>query len=260
MENGSNFYRILQVQPDASVEVIEASYRTLMQRLRMHPDLGGDHQDAALINEAFATLRDPVRRAAYDRMIAARLDGRPVAVRAALPAPPAPVSTVPASPVPAPPAPAEAAAPVIQACMNCAFCGTRHSLRAAQQPDARCASCRSPLHAVTLLTASGRPNARRAVERVYRRMPVYFAVASPPLGPLAGTSEDLSIYGMRLIAPVRLRMGSCVSIACEFCDAVGEVTHVQPASDAYTGAWRVGIQFLTFAVRQTRGSLVSLKA
>jgi len=35
---------------------IAASYRTTMHRLKMHPDLSGAHEQAALINEAFATL------------------------------------------------------------------------------------------------------------------------------------------------------------------------------------------------------------
>src|SRR5689334_9371102 len=69
MQNRRNFYRILHVQPDAPDEIIRTSYRTLMQRLKMHPDLGGDTSAAALINEAFATLRDPARRAAYDRQL-----------------------------------------------------------------------------------------------------------------------------------------------------------------------------------------------
>ena len=38
-----------------------------MHRLKMHPDLGGDHERAALINEAFATLSNPLKRAEYDR-------------------------------------------------------------------------------------------------------------------------------------------------------------------------------------------------
>ena len=84
-------------------------------------------------------------------------------------------------------------------------------------------------------------------------------VASPPLGPLAGTSEDLSIRGMRLVLRSQLQLKARVRIACEFCDAVGDVTHVQQATDAGRGAWRVGVEFLTFSVRQTRGSLVSLK-
>ena len=65
--NRRNYYRILHVQPDAPAEVIKSSYRTLMQRLRMHPDLGGDHWNASLINEAYTVLMDPEQRAAYDR-------------------------------------------------------------------------------------------------------------------------------------------------------------------------------------------------
>jgi curved DNA-binding protein CbpA len=64
--NRRNYYRILHVQPDAPAEVIKASYRTLMSKLRMHPDLGGDHAQAQLVNEAYAVLSDPERRAAYD--------------------------------------------------------------------------------------------------------------------------------------------------------------------------------------------------
>ena len=45
MENRRNYYRILHVQPDAPTEIIKSSYRTLMQKLRMHPDLGGDQME-----------------------------------------------------------------------------------------------------------------------------------------------------------------------------------------------------------------------
>ena len=65
-KNERNYYRVLYVQPDAPLEVIQASYRTIMQKLRAHPDLGGDHWNASIINEAFVTLSDPVKRAAYN--------------------------------------------------------------------------------------------------------------------------------------------------------------------------------------------------
>ena len=61
--NRRNYYRLLHVQPDAPGEVIKASYRTLMQKLRQHPDLGGDDCNAALLNEAYAVLTNPERRA-----------------------------------------------------------------------------------------------------------------------------------------------------------------------------------------------------
>lgn len=67
--NRRNFYRTLRVQPDASSEVIQQSYRSLMQKLRLHPDLGGDGHDAGLINQAYATLRNPKIRAAYDAQL-----------------------------------------------------------------------------------------------------------------------------------------------------------------------------------------------
>jgi len=67
-KNLPNYYIILRVQHNASVDTIKASYRTLMVTMKMHPDLGGDHAVAAQINEAYAVLKDVAKRAKYDRM------------------------------------------------------------------------------------------------------------------------------------------------------------------------------------------------
>ena len=67
--NRRNYYRVLHVQPDAHAAVIRTAYRTLMQKLRLHPDLGGDGATATLVNEAYAVLSDPTRRAAYDAQL-----------------------------------------------------------------------------------------------------------------------------------------------------------------------------------------------
>lgn len=64
--NRRNYYRILRVQPDASEAVIRSNYRTLLQKLKLHPDLGGDDWNASLINRAYDTLRNPARRKQYD--------------------------------------------------------------------------------------------------------------------------------------------------------------------------------------------------
>jgi curved DNA-binding protein CbpA len=72
MNNRRNFYRILHVQPEAPLEVIKASYRSLMTKLKLHPDLGGDHESAVLINQAYAVLSDPQRRRQYDEILNAR--------------------------------------------------------------------------------------------------------------------------------------------------------------------------------------------
>ena len=60
------YYEILQVNAAANAEGIQAAYRTLMSKLSKHPDLGGDPEEAKVINEAYDTLRDPIKRAYYD--------------------------------------------------------------------------------------------------------------------------------------------------------------------------------------------------
>ncbi len=63
-----NPYKILQVDPEAEVEVIEAAYRRLARKY--HPDIatGPDAQGRMVeINQAWEMLRDPIRRAAVDR-------------------------------------------------------------------------------------------------------------------------------------------------------------------------------------------------
>lgn len=69
MKNKRNYYRILYVQPDAPSEVISASYRTLMQKLKQHPDLGGENWNASVINEAYRVLAHTEKRRAYDRVL-----------------------------------------------------------------------------------------------------------------------------------------------------------------------------------------------
>ena len=58
MRNRRNFCRLLQVRPDAPHGIIKASYRTLMQKVKAHPDLGNDEWSAAVINESYAMLAD----------------------------------------------------------------------------------------------------------------------------------------------------------------------------------------------------------
>ncbi len=68
MSRRGDLYEILQVSPNAEPEVIEAAYRRLARKY--HPDgQPGDETTPIMIglNLAYATLRDPARRAAYDR-------------------------------------------------------------------------------------------------------------------------------------------------------------------------------------------------
>jgi curved DNA-binding protein CbpA len=69
-------YRTLQVTRNADAEVIERAYKALA--LKYHPDRGSADPARAgdlnarmqAINAAYAVLRDPERRRAYDRTLA----------------------------------------------------------------------------------------------------------------------------------------------------------------------------------------------
>jgi curved DNA-binding protein CbpA len=63
-------YEVLGVGPSADETALHEAYLALARR--HHPDrAGGDASRMQVINEAWATLGDPVRRARYDRTLAA---------------------------------------------------------------------------------------------------------------------------------------------------------------------------------------------
>lgn len=82
MQDYKDYYNILEVSPDATTAEIKRSYRRLV-RLH-HPDLNRQARDIHVkrLNEAYAVLRDPVKRAVYDRQRAE--EKRRAAAQAAL--------------------------------------------------------------------------------------------------------------------------------------------------------------------------------
>jgi DnaJ domain len=73
MREGRSWYQVLQVDPQAEPEILEAAYRRLARKY--HPDVA-TWPDAGVrmkeINAAYAVLRDPRQRAAYDRQLLER--------------------------------------------------------------------------------------------------------------------------------------------------------------------------------------------
>ncbi|WP_411374368.1 J domain-containing protein [Arthrobacter sp. MPF02] len=72
MTDTPDYYAILRVRPDASQQDISRAYRALMRS--HHPDMDGaaaPEGELLRIMQAFSVLRDPERRAAYDRQQAA---------------------------------------------------------------------------------------------------------------------------------------------------------------------------------------------
>ena len=68
-----NYYEILEVDKKASTEIIEKAYKTLVKKY--HPDLQKEsskeqfEEKLKIINEAYDTLSDPIKRESYNAKI-----------------------------------------------------------------------------------------------------------------------------------------------------------------------------------------------
>lgn len=73
-----NYYEILEVDKNASQEIIKKAYNTLAKKY--HPDLQNDdvkhlyEEKLKLINEAYETLSDNTKRGEYDKTLISELD------------------------------------------------------------------------------------------------------------------------------------------------------------------------------------------
>lgn len=231
MKNRRNYYRVLHVQPDAPREIIRSSYRTLMQRLRMHPDLGGNDKEAAIINEAYAALTNPDNRAAYDKTRQAPERGGASSD-----------------------AGGEAVHPQPQAQSKCVFCLSVHGFNQTIPTEAFCGDCRSPLRQIEHLHMEDQ--GRRAIVRVQKNHPITFYTRWPQLEPCSGITDDISMNGMKFRSSTPLALGQTVKLDAQILKAVASVTY----SSQERSAWAVGVQFITLCFEQSRGSFITEQA
>ena len=197
--NRRNYYRILHVQPEAPSQVITASYRTMMSKLRLHPDLGGDTANAALINEAYAVLSDPAKRATYDLQ-----QRRPKAAERNRSGTPAPVpehkSVVP---------------------LQCPFC--RAAAPTEIQANTRCQRCDSPL-----APPPARPLkknelfGRRTVPRMSRSDTVTL-IAGWQTPVRTAQLRDLSMTGISIIADSKIEAQQVIRVIGPLFDILATV-------------------------------------
>ena len=225
--NRRNHYRVLHVQPEAPAEVIKASYRTLMTRLRMHPDLGGTHEGAALLNEAYAVLSDPERRAEYDRQL--RLRMRAEGLRASPLRTAAPTASTGfsgsawASYRNADFERSEPRRTTPGARMACAFCGATNPVSGAEAP--MCAACGAPLSPVRQIDTptfrSTGPNRRRSDRRTRDHEAIGYW--GSPAQRHRVRWRDLSAHGVSLWSPLPLSVGQRMQLLDADIQAVAEV-------------------------------------
>lgn len=202
-----NLYRILYVQPEAPPEVITAVYRCLMTRLRTHPDLGGDHETAARINQAYQILRDPAKRKAYDES-----RRRPLSARIA-------------------PTPGGAARASLGTPRVCPFCALPVPARV--EADTRCQRCASPLAPIAYELGTARESfGRRSAPRVAKDCRVTVHTA-PNSTPVSAVLRDLSLTGVSLYTAMPVPAGGNIRIETLGMDVVAHVIKVQRHEQAF---------------------------
>ncbi len=236
-----DYYKILHVSHDAPLEIIRSTYRTLMQKLRHHPDLGGDTETAALINEAYAVLSNAEQRAEYD----AYLDLR---TRIATGIPEQSLVDEPAmSPIGVP-----------DPFRECVFCGLPHACGEIIDQDACCASCHSPL----AVAKSQRLESacQRSVARIDKNQSVVFYTHWPQRMGFKGRMEDISLNGLCLVTARDLKRGQRIKIVSDVLEAVADVTHSVFERRGWETVCVAGVSFTTLRFMRSVGGFVSSQA
>lgn len=236
-DDDRDYYEVLHVSRDAPSEIIRGSYRTLMQRLKNHPDLGGDPAIAAGINEAYAVLKDAERRAAYD----ARLDLM-AQIAAGMPHD------------------TESAAPnttrrILDPNRECVFCETPHEHGEVVEHIAGCQTCGSPLSAAKDHRIDSVD--KRAVERIGKKQKITFYTHWPQRRGFRGHTEDISLNGLRFATRRDLREGQRIKIVSNVVEAVGHVTHCMQERRGWVMHCVAGVSFITLRFVNSVGGFVS---
>lgn len=228
--NRRNYYRLLHVQPDAPSEVIRASYRALMAL--HHPDVGGDHATAALINEAYGLLSDPARRTAYDEQRAARAGRQGFkeqrAARADVP----------------PPDTARAGCPVCRLAMPSAI-----------RAETRCARCRAPLAAVRRPGDRYGPVERRSMPRVSKSDWALLHM-NWPSEVIDVRMRDLSLEGISVYCGAALPVHRTVRVVGDAFDVVADIVSCRRVGKVFTLHGRL----VTALFTEPTGGFVSTRA
>lgn len=239
MNNRRNYYRVLHVQPEAPLEVIKASYRTIMHKLEHHPDLGGSHAYASLLNEVYATLSDAARRTKYDQQLFSRY-GKSALAGSKAPAQPA---------AQAGPTPQAKSAPQYK--IYCVYCRT---LNLSSAPDAvqKCGKCGHVLH------QSAQKTCQRTLARVAQRGEITFFPASG--GPCTGRIVDVSPRGIGFMSPYKLQLNQIIKIQSSLFQATARVVHCRPSRFMLSAEHTVGVVFINVEFAKPQGTFISVAA
>lgn len=244
MSNRRNYYRILHVQPDAPLEIIKVSYRTLMQRLKQHPDVGGSDDSAALINEAYAVLSDTKKRNQYD---AQQMSPVIQTLRESHHSPSATDTDKHENN-----GTGKTSKHDENAKSFCCFC--QSAIYFELHPEVKCTHCDSPLYPVTPLKLE--QFCQRKVQRILIGGELTFFTDWPQTGYRAQI-RDLSPTGMRFVSETALPVNSIIKIRGDRLESLARVVNCGKPKPETSSFRSIGVEFLTLQFHQVSGTFIS---
>ncbi len=249
MARKRTYYQLLHVQPDAPEAVIKASYRAIMQKLRMHPDLGGDVDHAGLLNQAFATLIHPDKRRSYDKKLSdIQVNGKqdPAGRRCRT------ADKDGGDPGVCHPEPQS------DGRAFCNFCKTQNLLERKSDPDwksiDRCRTCHAPLKKLRRPDYSTKTDLRE-LQRISLDTSVRLTPDFVDNTVLSAKVLDFSIGGLGVEVSESIDTGKFVLIQSRYFEAVAKVTQAQSIESRL---YRIGLEFHTLELAFRPGELLSV--
>lgn len=247
--NRRNYYRLLHVQHDAPAEVIKAAYRALIAM--HHPDKGGDHTEASMVNEAYNVLSDATRRAAYDAQRAAKQ--QPKHARDARSSRPEDAAGQTASAAqPSTQSSTQSSTPRSGPAHRCPLCGL--GTPAVINATSRCSRCRAPLAPVVHNQKKGAVE-RRAMPRVSKSDWALMYVDWPS-EVIDVRMRDISLDGLSVYSGAEIAPKRTIRVAGASFDVVAEIVSCRRVGKVFTLHGRL----ITAYFSTPSGSFVSTSA
>lgn len=240
--NRRNYYRLLHVQHDAPAEVIKAAYRALIAM--HHPDKGGDHTEAAMVNEAYNVLSDAPRRAAYDKQRAAKQQAK--SARDAAPDTSTPGASASSS------SSTQSSTPRSGSAHRCPLCGL--GTPSVINATSRCARCRAPLAPVVHNNKKGMVE-RRSMPRVSKSDWALMYVDWPS-EVIDVRMRDISLDGLSVYSGAEIAVKRTIRVAGASFDVVAEIVSCRRVGKVFTLHGRL----ITAYFSTPSGSFVSTSA
>ncbi|MCC6544177.1 MAG: DnaJ domain-containing protein [Nitrospirae bacterium] len=229
MKNRRNYYRVLQVQPDAPFEVIRASYKAIMLELKQHPDLGGEKWKAQVINEAYESLKDEAKRREYDKMMLEKYTNNTFSnsgINRAL-----------------------------KITSYCSFC--KRPLSRDDSSKGCCPTCKSPLKKFGV--DQFERECKRSGPRIKKSDKFYYYTTWPQKGNIA-EMIDLSRNGIRFKCFSKLSHGMFIKISGSWLKGIVKINNA--SKSLYNGEteYIIGAEFVSVTFKETRGVFYSATA